>query len=223
MNASRFARKITPTGVENVFKVYDKCLYGVSVGGENQNINTLLDGYGWASKYFKRCCILLGDSLYRFTIQITQGVEPDQAGRIAHEAGEKLLNDLLCRFSDVPEVIRCSDIQKLPSFDSYHNTIRSLVATNSRLAESILRDAISFVDRQEKHSRLCIPKQQAIRISTQYLIEEMGIYGLLSKNGWVVDVYYGKELPTLARIINGEIEIADNDLKRRINIELRRR
>jgi hypothetical protein len=91
------------------------------------------------------------------------------------------------------------------------------------LAGSIDSDARSFVTRQAKNGRLAQPVQLAESLARRYLIREVATYGYLASLGWRVDVYLGRELPTLARIMDGTIPAPSEHLARRINISLKRK
>ncbi len=217
----RFAIKTTPQGKSSKLEDFDRCLYGVSVGATNKKIEDILEGYRWARANFQRCCILLGDSLYRFTIQIQRNISSEEAARIAFTSGQKLVEQVFSRLPCIPEIIRCSDILANPRFSEYLHEIQALYEINHTFRESLNNDAQTFVRRQEKKERLAISVSDAVEIATSYLIEEIAVYGCLAEQGWVVDVYLGDELPTLAKIISGEICDVTGPLSQRINVSLR--
>lgn len=219
----RYSIKVTPKEQHEHLGSFDKCLYGVSVGAINKRTEDLLEGLRWASASFKRCCILLGDSLYRFTLQIQKGVNPEEAERLSLGCGQELLGQIISRLTRLPEIIRCSDILATPRFAEYLEEIEVLHSRNSSFSNSIANDALLFVERQANKGRLAISKESAIELAIFYLLEEVAIYGCLAEQGWLVDVYQGEELPTLAKIICGEIPGFEGPLTKRINISLRLR
>lgn len=223
LKMKRISARIIPEKFRNKLSGFEKCLYGVSVGAVNQNIDDIISGYLWARLKFKRCCILLGDSLYRFTIQIQRAATPEEAAQLARQCGNVIAEQMFSRLQDLPEIIRCSDILSSPHFSIHKNKIEALYIRNELLNASIVSDATNFVERQVQKSRLKISEHKAIDLATSYLIEEIAIYSYLADQGWLVDVYKGDELPTLAKIISGEISGIDGALTNRINISLRLR
>lgn len=200
-----------------------KCLYGVSIGSKDQSVQLVKHGYGWALAHFPRCAILLGDSLYRITLQIQNGIEPRVAQSTATAAGDSVLSELLKGTRTNVEVIRCSFMMAQPEFGPVLEEIKTLHESNKHFRESVTSDALMFVDRQFRKGRLAVTREQALDLAIQYLHEEIAVYLLLGTEGWLVDVYLGHELPTLERITLGEIKHAPDILRQRVNVALRLR
>ncbi|MFA5180618.1 MAG: tRNA-dependent cyclodipeptide synthase [Syntrophales bacterium] len=219
----QYSIRVSPSDQKKNLQRFNRCLYGVSVGVVNQHIEDILKGYRWASEKFKRCCILLGDSLYRFTLQIQKGVNLEESETLARDSGNQLLEEISLRLTSVPEVIRCSDVLKTMLFKEKQKEIYILNSTNDRFRDSIAKDALSFVERQARKGRLAILRRKALDLAIFYLIEEVAIYSCLADQGWLIDVYQGDELPTLAKIISGEIPGVEGSLTKRINISLHSR
>lgn len=217
----RFAIKTTPPDKSSQLREIDQCLYGVSVGAFNKQIEDILEGYRWARANFRRCCILLGDSLYRFTLQIQRDISSEEAGRIALASGQELAEQMFSRLPRTPEIIRCSDVLANPRFSEFLHETRALHEQNSALRDSLASDAQIFVRRQAQKERLAISATDAVELAVSYLIEEVAIYGCLAEQGWIIDVYLGEELPTLAKIMSGEIPGVTGPLSQRINVSLR--
>ncbi|WP_250510335.1 tRNA-dependent cyclodipeptide synthase [Caballeronia sp. GACF4] len=217
-----FRYKLISNDKDIDFAKVDRCLYGVSVGTELK-IDRIIDGYFWARENFSRCRILIGDSLFRFTIQIQSGCDAKSALKQSADQGERVLNNILTQIAHKPEVVRCSEIMKDSVFYKYKKNVENLYADNMHFKSSLEDDALNFVRRQAKKGRLAIPETEAINISIFYLVEEIAIYSLLADQGWRVDVYLGQEVPTLAKIISGEIPDISGSLLDRVNVSIRTR
>jgi hypothetical protein len=63
--------------------------------------------------------------------------------------------------------------------------------------------------------------EEAIDISSQYLLEEVAVFSALAEEGWNIEVYPGPELGVLVEIAQGNFKDIPAGLKKRINIELR--
>jgi tRNA-dependent cyclodipeptide synthase len=217
----RLSASIKPASARGELQRFDRCLYAVSIGGANKPIEDVVEGYRWALGHFPRVCILLGDSLYRFTLQIQHAVEAKAAVEEAHRYSQAVLHALFERVEKVPEVIRCSDVLKHAQFSKNNQEVQDLFENEPRFRASIVADAGEFVHRQALRGRLGVPIEVATALASAYLIEEVAIYGCLAQQGWLVDVYLGSELPTLEKFIAGEFISSTVPLDRRVNVGLR--
>jgi len=217
----RISASVTPPSLKAELSGFDRCLYAVSIGGHNKPIEDVLQGYRWAIGHFGRCGILLGDSLYRFTLQIQRGSNPKLARQLARKAGQRTLDQIVSQLTRLPEVIRSSDILTHARFKEYLEEVHALYDTNRPFRESVQSDARVFVSRQSARGRLALPESEAMDIASAYLVEEVAIYGCLAEEGWLVDVYLGAELPTLQRFITGELSGTSAPLHKRVNVALR--
>ena len=196
------------------------CLFGVSVGTPNFSLRKLKEGFQWSEKRFDVCHILLGDSLCRFTLRIQKGLTHSEAEVESSALGYSLIHELSQALGYSPTVIKCSEVLKDRDFSDAYNFIKHQCQINSLFADSVLSDAKEFVTRQIKTQRLAVNEVEAIDLSREYLMEEIAIYHFLALQGWLVDIYCGKELPTLVRLIDGEILCKNSPLSERINISL---
>jgi hypothetical protein len=83
-------------------------------------------------------------------------------------------------------------------------------------------DAKSYVDRQKTRNNIKLNESEALALSILYLKQEVAVYLWLAEHGWLIDLYLGNEIPTLAKIIEGKIPGAPDALKQRVNIGLRK-
>lgn len=199
-----------------------KSLYGISVGARCKSISEVAGGFKWAIKFFPNCDILIGDGLYRITLQIREGVDETIALGRAIEEGQKLLDEFRSVLKEpLPIVFRSSEIINNAIFPSAINAIDNLFKCDTDFSNSVRLDAGEFVDRQARRNCLQMEYGRAVQLAIRYLKEEIAIYLLMAQRGWLQDIYLGNELPTLLRIMKGDIPAAPAPLKRRINIALR--
>lgn len=217
-----FRIKITPPQTRNGTSGR-KCLYGISISAGGKSPNILRAGYEWAVANFDQCSILLGDSLYRITLQIQRGLNPEEAGRVAYQEGQLSLRAITSTFKPSPRVICCSEVIAMPGFSAALHSVLSYYLNNDSFRDSVRSDASAFVTRQARHNTLAIDSVSAMDLAVHYLHEEIAVYLILSEAGWQTDVYVGQELPTLRRIITGEVDGAPDALRQRVNISLRPR
>lgn len=199
-----------------------KCLYAISVGPQDKPIAEVVAAYRWARQRFPDCSVLVGDGLYRHTLRAQEGFEPELAERAAKDTGDNLLHRFEAVYGEsVENVIRCTTLIKTRAFRDCLAAVLALYKDNEDFAASVVADAKSFSRRQARHRRLKVSEATATRFAIHYLQEEIAVYLLLAKEGWLVDVYLGHELPTLARIIKDEIAGAPEELGHRVNLSLR--
>ena len=215
----RFKVRITPPHDMSEVVLHSQCIYGVSIGTP-KSLADLVAGYDWARAHFKRCAILLGDGLYRITLQTREGLDETTAARRAIAEGTEVMRGFASSIGTEPEIFRSSSLMLRPEFGMALARIDSLYESDRKLRSSIDSGAAEFVERQIQNGRLAVSREEATRLSVRYVREEIAVYLLLAEAGWLVDVYLGRELPTLARIIGGEIPAAPQKLKDRINIAL---
>ncbi len=63
--------------------------------------------------------------------------------------------------------------------------------------------------------------KQAIRLSCEYILEEVAVFNVLSESGWTVELYPGPELRVLAEVAAGKYPDVPAGLKGRVNVELK--
>ena len=120
-------------------------------------------------------------------------------------------------------MIRTTELLLDPDFSDAFDRIELLYETNSLFRASVDLDAEYYVNRQCDRGTLKISKAEGTNLSIFYLKQEIAVYLLLAERGWLADIYLGQEIPTLAKIMRGEIPEAPEKLKQRINIGLRKK
>ncbi len=218
-----FKKNTTPKNID--LSNYGNFVYSVSVGA-NRSLNDVVGAYVWAKeeKQYPIDAILIGDGLYKITLAVLEGLKGAEAEHKAIEAGKQLIDS----FEKIAciEGVRLLKTTELIATTAFHNAfgrIESFFTSDNIFREAIIKDAFSYVDRQKLNSALKIDEMEAKALSVLYLKQEVAIYLLLAEQGWLVDFYLGKEIPTLAKIMTGEIPTAPEALKRRVNVGLQRK
>jgi hypothetical protein len=197
-----------------------KALYTVSVGAVGKSLTEVIDGNKWATETFSASSILLGDGLFRITLQITDGLEEGAASVAAKTAGDRTLEELIRYSGSSADYIRSSSVMGRPDFFDTLKVIRDIRNRQRAFAASIHADAEVFVERQSRKNRLKIDRKEALTLARRYVEEEVAVYLVLAQQGWLVDVYLGRELPTLRKIIDGELSDISPLLQKRVSISL---
>lgn len=216
----RISAKMTPQHKLEAVDLAVKCLFGISVSATPRCPLKMAAALDWALDRFSNTQILIGDSLYRITLQLQRGLHEDLALKTAQGFGDAQLEAIQQCAKRWPQVIRTSEILRENVFLEALTLIENLYTSDIAFSNSVQSDAAIFVERQLRRGRLFVSYEAALALSIRYLIEEVAVYLVLAHSGWLLDVYVGKELPTLARIIQGEIPAAPISLKNRTNISL---
>ncbi len=203
---------------------YREFLYTVSVGAFNRSTSDLVEAYSWASQKHPIKAILVGDGLYQISLCITEGLDAKEAEKRAIKAGEELISDFFREvYIDDLEVIRTSELLSNPVFFSAFERVESLYSSDFLFRQSVEEDAGFYVKRQKERGTLRISETEGFNLSIFYLKQEIAVYLLLAEQGWLADIYLGQEIPTLAKIMRGEIPAAPQALKQRVNVGLQKK
>lgn len=210
MSPSRYKAKVDgvfPAANRDSFADEAVCFLGVSLGNQSftePKFKALVD---WVAKRFDKCQVLIGDSIYRITLGFDSGLSDDEAYANAIAAGDQFVDEH-ASFLPVPgssrsfQFVRCSEIQKRPSYSEYFKQISDAFDTNADFSASVNyfsenyhRRALEKISEEEKNIR--------IARSNQYFIEEFAIFSCLVEDGCTVMVYPGT-FSTLAEIAEGK-------------------
>lgn len=205
-----------------------KWFYTISVTKDLSRLADVVSGYVWTRGHEDiNSALLIGDSLFRITLEINEGLSESDAAEHAKEASEKYLAAFCSSaretYNIVPgQIFRTSALRESACYEKCFAEIIGLYSQSAPFRVMVRADAVGFVDRQARRSRLNIAQRKAEDLSTTYLLEEISIYLMLAKQGWLCDVYLGHEVPTLKKIMAGNIPEAPAELKNRMNVSLDR-
>src|ERR1700737_4314998 len=141
-----------------------KALYTVSVGAAGKSLTEIIDGNRWRSETFRASSILLGDGLFRITLQITDGLEERAASAAAKTAGDRTLEELIRHSRLSAGYIRSSSVMGGPEFFDTLKVVRDVRNRQPGFAASIHADAEVFVERQSRKNRLKIDRKEALAL-----------------------------------------------------------
>ena len=219
----KFEESVTPRGYAP--KPNERCFFTISVGTHNQSVEEIAFAYSWAKSKYIISQLLIGDSLYKITLQIREGLTQADAENKAFEVAETLINDFR-RFAKEKRPIsikRTSDIMQSSEFKQAYFKVERFYEKDDGFKNAVDTDAQKYIDRQIAKKNLKVKPGEGLDLSILYLKQEIAVYLLLAEQGWLVDLYLGQEIPTLAKIMEGRLPAAPDALKRRVNIGLRRK
>ncbi len=222
-NKAKFEESVTPRGY--ALKGNERCFFTISVGTHNQSVEEIAAAYSWAKSKYVISQLLIGDSLYKITLQIREGLTQVDAEKKAFEAAGMLIEDF-GHFTNEKQKIsirKTSDIMQSYEFKSSYVEVERFYEENEEFKNAVDADARKYIDRQIAKKNLKVDPGEGLDLSIMYLKQEIAVYLLLAEQGWLVDLYLGQEIPTLAKIMEGRLPAAPDALKRRVNIGLRRK
>jgi tRNA-dependent cyclodipeptide synthase len=203
-----------------------KCYLGISLENTLFEGDSLLAMFLWAAEKFDSCLVIVGDYLSRFNEQIISGCDENKAGELAIKLGDSFIARTRDLFARLPhekiQLTRWRDHLQSGQFRISKKLLDDIFISNEQFRTAVEYDALSFVKRQQKHNmNLAAPMEEAIRLSSQYILEEVAVFSVLSESGWTVELYPGPELRVLAEVARGEYPSVPAGLKGRVNVELK--
>lgn len=167
----------------------DGCMVGFSLGNPQFTFAKVAAMAEWIEKRFKRCVLLIGDNIYRLTLQIKEGLSEEEALYTALKIGRERMDEVSsifdsmqnCRFTFAP----CSEMANHPSYNELYEHLEFLYQNNANFAQSVEKFSGLFLNRQGKED------EQHILLSKKYLFEEFAIMACAYRDGFRTFVYPG--------------------------------
>ncbi|NEP54324.1 MAG: tRNA-dependent cyclodipeptide synthase, partial [Moorea sp. SIO3C2] len=180
--------KVSPAHLRSSLSDYQKCVFITSLGSKNFVDSKRIEGsIKWISEHFKACVVIVGDSYYRLTIELRQGLKGDQAWLEAIRTGETFINENRLLFQQYSgscqfQFQMASQIEKQLEFDMYYKDLQSLYQKDQSFQNMVNSFAQTYLNRDEQ------VEEEKIYLSTTYILEEFALATCLAKEGWPVFV-----------------------------------
>ncbi len=203
-----------------------RCYIGISLDNPVFYGKSLQAILSWGTENFDRCLVVLGDYLRRFNEYIFNSLKGEAAEKASFESGNDFIaktKDIFQQFNeDKIQLTRWENCLQADEYKKSKTILSNLYDTLPTFKASVQRDAFLFLKRQKrKNQKISLPMEEAIEISSQYLLEEIAVFSSLSEQGWKVELYPGPELGVLVDIAKGQYSDIPEGLKERVNVELR--
>ena len=219
--------KVFPNHLQSRLFEYQRCIFIVSLGSKNFEKRRLKASIRWISEHFKTCLVLIGDSVYRLTLEVRgQAQEKDNESLSkALYMGQKFLNENRLLFEH--HATACdfifkftSEIDKQEKFEAYYQEFRDLYKTNESFAQLVNSYAETYLSRREQVDVVGSVAHNQSQLAIDYLLEESAIFTCLAEDGWSVFVYPGS-IKTFEEIAEGVHPEVPFFLKKMIWVSLR--
>ena len=221
------SKKVFPHQLQDSLFKYQKCVLGVSLGSNNFVYSERVEAcIKWICQNFTACVVLVGDSVYRLTVEVREGLKGNEARLEAFHTGQEFLNKNSVLFEQYSQSCRfefrlASEIEKQSDFKSYYEELQSLYRKNESFRSLVNSFAQIYLNRgkqveQEETDEADEQKHLAIT----YLLEESALFTCLAKEGWTVIVYPGS-IRTFEEISEGLHPEVPEPLKQMVWVSLR--
>ncbi|MTE17567.1 tRNA-dependent cyclodipeptide synthase [Streptomyces sp. TRM43335] len=111
---------VSPVTDRHGFEEHDRCFLGVSMGNPSFEDTELEAILRWISRRFSHCTVLVGDVVYRLTLQSTRELSPESALHEAFTVGRRFVDGQRRRldtFRDCTDFtfLTCGEVQAGPT------------------------------------------------------------------------------------------------------------
>lgn len=204
--------KVAPERLRSSVDRIDRCVLGVSLGGSNaaEFHGAKLEAIvRWIAARASHCCILVGDSLGRISLEVREGMEPEVAEREARALGRRYVAETEAIFQRYTsdqitfELRMGTELSSHPSFAPYLEDVQALYHTDHAFRELVHGFAGDYLARTARSigQSDAAPSARWQQIARAYLIEEIALLACFAEDGWPVLVYPGS--------IDSIVEIAE--------------
>ncbi|TAE54075.1 MAG: tRNA-dependent cyclodipeptide synthase [Nostocales cyanobacterium] len=215
--------EIVPESAKQELENYEHCFLGVSLESDQFSTTKFVAMADWISKHFKKCTLLIGDSIHRITMQINQGLTEYQAINKSLIIGREYIYNASYIFERYAahceyDVIFFSDIKKTADYLKYYEQLQCCVRQDENFYNLLQFCAKEFILRhfEEKNENFDL----YIKMSCQYLLEEIAIFACLVKYGLSIVIYPGS-LGIFQELVLGNYPDIPDCLKHIIYVYLR--
>ncbi|NEO76597.1 tRNA-dependent cyclodipeptide synthase [Moorena sp. SIO4G3] len=220
--------KVYPARLRSSLSDYQKCVFITSLGSKNFVDSKRLEAsIKWISEHFKACVVVVGDSYYRLTIGVRQGLKGDEAWLEAIRTGETFINENRFLFQQYSgscqfQFQMASQIEKQSEFEMYYKDLQCLYQKDESFQRMVNSFAQTYLNRGEQAEEEQVEEllQRQKHLAITYLLEESAVFTCLGKEGWPVFVYPGS-IKTFEEIAEGLHPEVPLPLKQMIWVSLR--
>ena len=204
--------QVAPAHLRGSMDKLECCVLGVSLGGSNAlafHGAKLEATVRWIAARTTRCCVLVGDSLGRISLEVREGLSPEVAEREARALGKRYVAETEAIFRHYStdgvsfEIRYGTEYNSHKNFQSYLHDVHALYDSNDAfraLVHSFAGDYQARTARSLTSNDIRLSERWQ-QLANEYLLEEIALFACLAEDGWPVLVYPGS--------IDSIIEVAE--------------
>jgi tRNA-dependent cyclodipeptide synthase len=204
--------QVAPARLRDSVDKLDRCILGVSLGGSNAATfhGAKLEAIvRWIASRATHCCVLVGDSLGRISLQVREGMDPETAEREARALGKRYAAETEALFRRYTtdqvtfEFKYGTEYADHPEFGPYLDNVRAHYDADAAFRQLVHTFGDQYLARTARSvgSGEAGPSEYWQRIAREYLLEEIALLACFAAHGWPALVYPGS--------IDSIIEIAE--------------
>lgn len=211
---------------DDVTRLHERCMLAVSLGSQTFEGAKLEASIEWIAENFKRCAVLVADSIYRLTLQVTRDLPAERSRDVALQMGREFVDTYRPLFEQHSacgfEFVMFSDIEATPDFRTCFAGFVEFYQTDADFRASVEGFSQLYLERggkldeEEMREVVWLKRQMA----TLYLLEESAIFALMNRDGWPALVYPGS-IRTFQDIAEGLFPGVPEHLKSLVFVSLR--
>ncbi len=173
-------------------------ILAISLNNSNYVSDKLAAMIAMASSRFDECTLLVGDSIYRLTLCLSEGISEDEAWERSLRMGAHYVreNAPLLPSSGNVSFLLCSELSGKPGVRSAYEVLLGIYQENTVFRNSVQGFARSYGERVD------IAPQAGFCHAQQYLLEELALFSHLVGMGSRLILYAGN-IQTVADIAAG--------------------
>lgn len=201
-------KQIFPKNLQDSLSNYQRCILGVSLGSNNFLYSERIEAcIKWISQNFTACVVLVGDSVYRLTVEVRERLKGNEARLEAFQTGQEFINKNSMLFEQYSESCSfefrlASQIEKQSDFKIYYEELQGLYGKNESFQSLVNSFAQIYLNRGKEVELEEADEFGQKHLATTYLLEESALFTCLVKEGWSVIVYPGS-IKTFEEISEG--------------------
>jgi tRNA-dependent cyclodipeptide synthase len=183
----------------------------------------LVEVLTWMHHRFERFEILVGDHLHRHNLMTEDGIDEEQASSQAKaEAADVLARIQRARLEvGYPEMLCRSSwsFYTDPAFGQRVNRFEALHRGNAQFRELVDQTTDAFLLRKQA---ALLDSTYARKRSVAYQLEELAMFEVLAEEGLKINVYPGRQLPTMLALVEGRLHGVSSALEQVTLVELQK-
>ena len=187
---------------------YPDCMLGISLGNASMEEDKLEASIRWISENFTYCALVVGDSIYRYTLQATKKMSPEESKPAALQTGRDFIakyDPMIDRYRDSCnfEWVCMSEVQQHANFEEHLQVYQQLYAENDLFQTLVDESSNKYLSGAfDMESLSAHEKAEKLNITINYFVEESAIFTCLCEENQCVLIYPGTIKPL--QIITGD-------------------
>lgn len=199
-----------------------KCILTISVGQLNHEADKLFSTILAINKHFSYCIIMVCDSLQRYTMRIFSEKNSEELHKISNQFGDDWISrniESINSFTIPYKISRWDDWINHPDFKEKLFIINQLHLNSTEFKDIVFFTAKTFLKRNTE--KIACKEEEAIELSSLYLLEECAVMLLLAEEGYHFEIYPSERNAAMDYIYRTIISGVDRNLMRAVWIKFK--